>query len=72
MMKLRIKPQKLRLGVEPCILEIQPDEPGADFYPVAVVHVDNFWQGRNGDNTVYNLLRDEKTVTLDVSLVPAE
>lgn len=69
-MLLRIIPKKLKYGVEPCTLEIKSEDKNSEFYPVAVVHIDNFWQGRDGENKVYNLLNAEKVVILEISLTP--
>jgi hypothetical protein len=69
-MLLRIKPMRVGEYIEPCILEIKGEQKESEFYPVAVVHVDNFWQGREGSNQVYNLLQSEKVVEIEISLIP--
>lgn len=69
-MLLRIKPMKVGKYIEPCMLEIKGDQKDSEFYPVAVVHVDNFWQGREGGNQVYNLLQSEKVVEIEICLIP--
>ena len=56
-MLLRIKPMRVGKYIEPCMLEIKGEQKDSEFYHVAVLHVDNCWQGREGGNQVYNLLQ---------------
>ena len=69
-MILRIKPMRAGKYIEPCMLEIKGELKDSEFYPVAIVHIDNFWQGREGGNQVYNLLQSEKVVEIEISLTP--
>lgn len=69
---LKIKPMKVGDYCEQCLVEIASLAVGAkySFYPSALVHIDAFWQGRNGDNTVYNMLNKGEQVLLKVDLLP--
>ena len=37
-----------------------------DSYPFALLHIDSFWQGRDKDNEIYNLLNEGKEVVVEV------
>ena len=67
-MLLRIKPMKVGKYIEPCLLEFKGEQKDSDFYPSAIVHVDTFWQGRDGGNEVYNALQKGEIVELEISL----
>ena len=37
-----------------------------DSYPFALLHIDSFWQGKDGDNEIYNLLNAGDYVVVEV------
>jgi hypothetical protein len=41
-------------------------------YPLALLHIDNFWQGKGGANKIYDALDQGKTVTVNVTFEIAE
>lgn len=69
-MLLRIKPIMVGKYIDPCLLEFKSEQKDSDFYPSAIVHVDTFWQGRDGNNEVHNALLRGEVVDLEIVLKP--
>lgn len=38
-----------------------------DSYPFALLHIDSFWQGKDGDNKIYNLLNEGNEIVVEVN-----
>jgi len=74
-MKLHMKITPIKTSTRPDntgyyeqVLISTRNDSGYDFYPIAVTHVDTFWQ-RAGDNALYNELSLGNTVFADAEIV---
>jgi len=36
-------------------------------YPIALIHVDGFWKGKDGDNTIYDILTKGVSISVEVT-----
>ena len=68
-MKIKIQPIKTGKYNEQCLVYAKNDTANSDFYPVALVHVDTFWNGSGADNDTHRRLFERgETVFLDLDI----
>jgi hypothetical protein len=68
MLRMKIVPMKTGNYYDQCILYFKGEIKGADWYPGALVHVDNFVEVQGRDNPIYNLLTKGETVEVEIKL----
>jgi hypothetical protein len=71
-MKLKLIPLEYRSGCyEPIRVDIQNGSEG-NYYPACIIHIDTFWEGKGGNNKIYDLLGKGKMVIVEAKLEVVE
>lgn len=67
-MQVRLQPIKVGNHYEQILVSIHTKET-QEWYPVCVVHIDTFWQGKNFRKpNIYSLLNSGNVIVVDVYL----